>query len=576
MNKNTIIKFVISLIVAAVCTFSGDLVYDLILKVIRSDTNTSEHTHTLISHAAVSPTCDSTGWDAFVSCMGCAYTTKIEKPALGHSFDTTYTVKNTTCQENGVERRDCKRSDCSYYETHTTPALGHNLISHDAQLATCTEIGFNAYEDCSRCSYNTRTEIPKLNHLLGEWHENTATCTSDGIERKNCTREGCEYYETQNTPALGHSYLNRVCIRGDDTLLYSEGLEFTSNGDGTCYLSGIGTCSDTSVSIPKTAPNGDEVTEIGTRAFCNNTSVTEVILPNTIKVIDYYAFLDCTSLQSVIIPIGLENIRYYAFEGCTALTEVEIPSSVTSIGEGIFGSCHSLQNIKVSIRNEFYKSVDGNLYTKDGRTLLNYALGKTESEFVIPDIVEVIGSYSFCSSKFLKKITFSDNSQLKSIVRGAFAHCDSLESINFGSNSQLTIIDNFSFFNCDALEEIVVPSSVEYIGEQAFYGCNSLINVRLKEDSRLQTIDCGAFSECDSLASITIPSSVTSIGKDAFFGDFKLQNVEFMNPSGWWCSTKKTEPRIKSSPKMSFLHQLTQHCILPQTMTINIGIKVKD
>ena len=41
---------------------------------------------------------------------------------------------------------------------------------------------------------------------------------------------------------------------------YSEGLKFTSNGDGTCSVSGIGTCTDTEIVIPPVSPMGDAVT----------------------------------------------------------------------------------------------------------------------------------------------------------------------------------------------------------------------------------------------------------------------------------------------------------------------------
>ncbi len=53
-------------------------------------------------------------------------------------------------------------------------------------------------------------------------------------------------------------------------------LEFTSNGDGTCYVSGIGSCTDTDIIIPSTSPDGDSVTSIGDWAFEDCTSLTDV------------------------------------------------------------------------------------------------------------------------------------------------------------------------------------------------------------------------------------------------------------------------------------------------------------
>jgi hypothetical protein len=53
------------------------------------------------------------------------------------------------------------------------PALDHDYISHDPKAATCTEIGWNAYETCSRCDYTTYEEIPALGHSYTAYAYNT-------------------------------------------------------------------------------------------------------------------------------------------------------------------------------------------------------------------------------------------------------------------------------------------------------------------------------------------------------------------------------------------------------------------
>ena len=106
--------------------------------------------------------------------------------------------------------------------------------------------------------------------------------------------------------------------------VYSEGLEFTSNGDRTCYVSGIGSCTDTVVNIPPTSPEGDAVTSIGGSAFYN-----------------------CTKLANITIPEGVTSIGYYAFIGCSALTSITIPESVTSIGNSAFRGCSGLTSLTI-------------------------------------------------------------------------------------------------------------------------------------------------------------------------------------------------------------------------------------
>jgi hypothetical protein len=121
-----------------------------------------------------------------------------------HSFGAYVETKKATCTEPGEETRTC--SKCGETETRTVEALGHNLTHHNAKAATCTEAGWNAYDECSRCDYTTRTQdIPALGHNFGEYVETkAATCTEKGVKTSTCSR--CGETKTQDIPALGHSF----------------------------------------------------------------------------------------------------------------------------------------------------------------------------------------------------------------------------------------------------------------------------------------------------------------------------------------------------------------------------------
>lgn len=79
---------------------------------------------------------------------------------------------------------------------------------------------------------------------------------------------------------------------------YSQGLEFDSNGDGTCYIIGMGDCADTALVIPPKSPEGDTVIGIDGSAFAGE-AITSVSFPNTIEEIARRAFNGCNSITDV-------------------------------------------------------------------------------------------------------------------------------------------------------------------------------------------------------------------------------------------------------------------------------------
>ena len=74
----------------------------------------------------------------------------------------------------------------------------------------------------------------------------------------------------------------------------SSGLDFKSNGDGTCVLRSIGSCKDVNVVIPSKSPAGDRVTAIGDRAFYNCFDLVSVTIPDGVTAIGKGTFCYCT------------------------------------------------------------------------------------------------------------------------------------------------------------------------------------------------------------------------------------------------------------------------------------------
>ena len=163
-------------------------------------------------------------------------------------------AKAPTCTEIGWNEYDtCSR--CDYTTKVELPALKHKLVHHDAKAPTCTENGWEEYDTCSRCDYTTKVKLPALKHNLVHHDAKAPTCTEIGWnEYDACQREGCDYTTKVEIPAAGHDYTEKVvkptcgkggytlhtCKKCNDsykdhqtkTLLHWYG-EWTSNGDGT-------------------------------------------------------------------------------------------------------------------------------------------------------------------------------------------------------------------------------------------------------------------------------------------------------------------------------------------------------
>ena len=110
-----------------------------------------------------------------------------------------------------------------------------------------------------------------------------------------------------------------------------EGLEYTSNGDGTCYISGYEGDHD-ALNIPTSSPKGDIVIGIGEDAFSSNPYIEQVFIPDTITSIGPNAFNNSINITSIVIGNNVTEIGDYAFFNCNILESIVIPNKVTSIG----------------------------------------------------------------------------------------------------------------------------------------------------------------------------------------------------------------------------------------------------
>ena len=155
--------------------------------------------------------------------------------------------------------------------------------------------------------------------------------------------------------------------------------------------------------------------------------------------------------------------------------------------------------------------------------------GKLTGAAVIPTEyngkpVTQIGERAFLNCYGMKSVVIPNS--ITSIGKSAFCQCYALAEVVFEENSQLEGLGDTSFLSC-ALTSISIPDSVTSLGG-AFEGCTKLTSVHFGTESKCQSL-YGTFNGCSSLTSIILPNSVNHIGENTFKWCYALQTVTLSN-----------------------------------------------
>ena len=302
-----------------------------------------------------------------------------------------------------------------------------------------TSIGEEAFYDCTSL---TSITIPNSVTSIGEEAFRYCTSLTSITIGDSVTSIGdgafasCDSLTSIEIP-------NSVTSIGEEAFYRCASLTSVTIGDSVTSIGryAFNFCESlTSVTIP------NSVTSIGDEAFSGCESLTSVSIPNSVTSIGDGAFYNCTSLTSIEIPNSVTSIDSWTFYGCTSLTSVSIGDSVTSIGSYAFLGCTSLVSIMVDENNKAYKSIEGNLYTYDEKTLVQYAIGKTDKEFAIPNSVTSIGEYAFSGCTSLTSVTIGDS--VTSIGKYAFSSCTSLTIYCEATSKPSGWDTNWNYSNC--------------------------------------------------------------------------------------------------------------------------------
>jgi len=278
--------------------------------------------------------------------------------------------------------------------------------------------------------------------------------------------------------------------------------------------------------------DGYRVTAFSEGLFSGRNTLSEVSLPDSLRVIPEGCFEDCVNLRTVKLPDGLEEIGVNAFSGCSTLKQLELPRYVrkigagafartaleemvlseglTELGAGVFSGCAQLTRVEAFGRLRIIdeKAFAGcyavlsadfgsaaETYARNHDLPFEYAFRRErgwiyvhiengvelsgslrgESHAEIPYIlggkrVRTVGAGAFQSDENLTRVHLGS---VNSIGAWAFSYCPNLTEVVLCEG--LKEIGADTFRGCDSLREVLIPDSVTYIGERAFSECCDVI-----------------------------------------------------------------------------------------------------
>lgn len=304
----------------------------------------------------------------------------------------------------------------------------------------------------------------------------------------------------------------------------------------------------------------DGVTRIAEGVFrdCDSQRIIkEIVIPNSVKIIDDYAFYGCSNMVSLSMPAGIEFIHdpYYqrntsAFLGCTSISKirltgtgvmagyysantsdphtatpwyissaagtvvsVEIENGVTTVGDYAFCGCENLCQVSIP---DSVTSIGGHAF---------FACRGLTGPLKIPNSVYSIGPYAFAWCGNINGLELSEG--LHSIAEHAFSNCTSIEFLRIPDS--VTKLDNCAFASCN-MTRLVVPAHISYgYQEDPFWGCSSIAHYTISGTEKIvDTFENMAQYnpwyrryEHQPEGVVEIANGITEIGHNVFQGNYR-------------------------------------------------------
>ena len=422
----------------------------------------------------------------------------------------------------------------------------------DAQIE---DLGWRAFYDCTAL---TSIKIPDSVTRIGT--ETFSGCTSlatiDISKESKLTRieyGAFGYYPYKiDLKSLGDfsdinpsgTLKDGLGVKVKEIYLPKESIKNYKGGSAAGLFAGCTTLEKVTI-----GSSGDAKAELPYEMFAGCTNLTTVNMDKNVKTIGTAAFAECTGLKSIDLT-EVKEVMSYAFTKA-GLSEVTIPSSVEKIGAIAFGGCISLETMTLESRWSGEDSESRRMVNILG----NFSYVKGKYSYNMHTSSEQVNNPIRSNEEFRKK--YPGQTAIKTLIikndgegtaldnSSAFAaHIVSLENVTLPEG--MTTIPIGAFKQCFSLKKVVLPSSIETIGDNAFDSDVNL-DIDFTKLTNLTSIGSRAFSIINAnggndaeggydtkykdeikdggIKNIILPESVKTIGRSAFFGQRNVKKI---------------------------------------------------
>ena len=369
-------------------------------------------------------------------------------------------------------------------KTIPSSAFAHTQISSVTIPDAVEEIGDYAFYNCrklTKVNFGTNSNLTRIHYEA--FYDCAAlpsfTCPAalqyiDGYAFYNCVALGTV---TFNAALRGISYNAFMYCRSLKEVDFPAGLEYIdSNSFNGCTsletvktngLQTIGNSSFKDCTALKSVYFGDGLKRINNEAFYNTPNLTnfydvpqrQIYLEDRCldasgwfsKQDDGVVYFGGNSyavkggIENAVIKDGTVLIDNRTFKASTGVKSVHIPSTVKDIDfKDVFDACgNTLEAITFDENHEQYKSVDGVVYSKDGKTLI-YCPRAKKGTIDVPETVTKINSRSIINCNGITEVNLGVN--VSSFDQYDFCYMSSLEAVNVpAANVNFTSVDGILY-----------------------------------------------------------------------------------------------------------------------------------